>query len=292
MGAFIYFTYNTVSPTIKFKKFNVMSEENSIYKLEDYRQHIIINRDKKYYLECHYIYNDIIKINENNLIYVSTKNESDILMIIMIKIIDESHNILVNYYKIELKEKYNIRIFKDISLFIFNGLLGIGMTNYNFNLSNNKTYASYFIVGESSINNITIENNINAFDEENNFFIKISDSIKFKNNIFGYKVDEVKILSSLDENILGFYLYSNEFKEKIEPNKSIPANNTTNFRLISNIGVKLGNYILEFEETITETDYNSLILFQIYIKNIQVIVQILKMYTSQKNSMQKMALLI
>jgi hypothetical protein len=31
-------------------------------------------------------------------------------MIILFKLFEQSNNILVNYYKIELKEKYNIRI--------------------------------------------------------------------------------------------------------------------------------------------------------------------------------------
>jgi len=43
---------------------------------------------------------------------------------------------------------------------------------------------------------------MNNFNEENIIVIKISDSVDLKNNIFGYKVNGVKILSSLDENIL------------------------------------------------------------------------------------------
>ena len=258
-GAFIYFINNNVSPTIRFLKFNVINEQNSIYELEEYRQNITINSDEKYNIGYYYIYNDIIKMDENNIIYVNTKNESDILMIITFKLSDKSKSILVNYYKIELKEKYKLRIYKDISIFIFNGLLGIGMTNYNFKLSNFKTYASYFIIGESSVNNITIQENVNIFSEENDFKLKISDSVDFKNNIFGYNVNEIKILSSLDENILGFYLYSNNLKKKIESNKPIPGNDTIIFKLISDLGVKLDNYVFEFEETITEADYNSLI---------------------------------
>ena len=260
-GAFIYFTYNNVSPTIRFLKFNVINEKDSIFELEEYRQNIIINSDEKYDLGYCYIYNDIIKMDENNLIYVNTKNESDYLMIITFKLSEKSQNILVNYYKIELKEKYKLRIYKDISIFIFNGLLGIGMTNYNFKLSNFKTYASYFIIGESSVNKITIQDKVNIFEEENIFELKISDSVDFKNNIFGYNVNKIKILSSLDENDLGFYLYSNNLKDKIESNKPIPGNDTINFKLISELGVKLDNYVFEFEETITEADYNSLISF-------------------------------
>ena len=261
VGAFIYFTYNNTSPTIRFLKFNIINEKDSIYELEEYRQKIIINSEEKYNLGYNYIYNDIIKMDENNLIYVNTKNESDYLMIITFKLADKSPNILLNYYKIDLKEEYKLRIYKDISIFIFNGLLGIGMTNYNFKLSNFKTYASYFIIGEFSINNITIQEHVNIFDEENIFELKISDSVDFTNNIFGYNVNEIKILSSLDENVLGFYLYSNNLKDKIESNKSISGDDIINFKLISELGAKLDNYVFEFEEKITEADYNSLISF-------------------------------
>ena len=217
IGAFIYFREDNVIPKLNFKKINIVSRNNSsIYELEDYRDPIFINSIQNYSFGNNYIYNDIIKFNENDIIYVNTKNESDILMIIMIKLSDESKNILINYYKIELKEKYNIRIYKDMNIFKFNELLGIAMTNYNFSLSKNETYASYFIIGES-FTNLTLPNNINIFEDDdggNKFQIKIEDFIDIKNNIFGYEISAIKIISNLRVELLGFYLYSNELKKK------------------------------------------------------------------------------
>ena len=139
IGAFIYYRDDNVSPTIHFKNFSIISSNSSEYELEDYREKIVINSGQKYNLGNNYVYNDIIKMDENNIIYVNTNNESDILMIIFFKLFEQPKSILVNYYKIELKEKYNIRIYLDINVFKFNGLLGIGMTNYNFSLSENET---------------------------------------------------------------------------------------------------------------------------------------------------------
>ena len=264
IGAFIYFRENNTIPKLNFKKLNIASTNNtSIFEIEDYRAPIFINRDQKYYLGNNYIYNDIIKFNENDFIYVNTKNESDILMIIMIKLSEESKNILINYYKIELKEKYNIRIYKDMNIFKFNELLGIAMTNYNFNLSSKETYASYFIIGES-FTNLTLPNNINIFEDDddgNKFQIKIEDFIDIKNNIFGYEISEIKIISNLREELLGFYLYSNELQKKIEANDSLPVNDTIHFKLIEESGVKLDNYIIEYEGRISEPDYNTFISF-------------------------------
>ena len=263
IGAFIYFRENNGIPKLNFKKFNIVSPNNSRYELEDYRDPIFINSEEKYNLGNNYVYNDIIKIYENDIMYVSTKNESDILMIILIKLSDESKNILINYYKIELKEKYNIRIYKDMNIFKFNELLGIAMTYYNFSLSNNETYASYFIVGEP-FTNFTIPDNIMIFEDDangNKFKIKIEDFIDIKNNIFGYGISEIKILSNLREEILGFYLYSNELKKKIETNDSLPISDTINFNLVGDFGVKLDNYTLEFEGRISEPDYDTFISF-------------------------------
>jgi hypothetical protein len=264
IGAFIYFRENNTIPKLNFKKLNIASTNNtSIFEIEDYRDPIFINRDQKYYLGNNYIYNDIIKFNENDFIYVNTKNESDILMIIMIKLSEESKNILINYYKIELKEKYNIRIYKDMNIFKFNELLGIAMTNYNFNLSSKETYASYFIIGES-FTNLTLPNNINIFEDDddgNKFKIKIEDFIDIKNNIFGYEISEIKIISNLREELLGFYLYSNELQKIIEANDSLPVNDTIHFKLIEESGVKLDNYIIEYEGRISEPDYNTFISF-------------------------------
>ena len=260
IGAFIYFI-NDLTPVIQFKKFNIISSNSSEYELEDYRERIIINSERKYGLGYDYIFNDIIKIDENNIIYVDS-DALDILMIILVKLFDTSRSILVNYYKIELKQKYNISIYRDNSVFKFNGLLGIGMINYNFSLSENITYANYFIIGEAFENNITIPDNGSIFgdEEDNKYQLIIKDFISIKNNIFGYEFN-IRIISDINEDILGFYLYSNELQKKIETNLTISSQDIINFELISGIGVKKGNYSFEYEGQIKEADYNTFLSF-------------------------------
>ena len=286
IGAFIYFRENNAIPKLNFIKLNMVYENNSfIYKLENYTDPLYINSDQKYYLGNNYIYNDIIKFNENDIIYVNTKNESDILMIIIIKLSDESKNILINYYKIELKEKYNIRIYKDMNIFKYNELLGIAMTNYNFTLSSNETYASYFIIGES-FTNLTLPNNINIFEDDddgNKFQIKAEDFIDIKNNIFGYEISAIKIISDLREELLGFYLYSNELQKKIEENDLLPINDTINFKIIGESGVKLDNYTIEFEGRISEPDYDTFISYSDSYENYPYDNSSFKQYYKPKN---------
>ena len=75
-------------------------------------------------------------------------------MIIIIKILNNYKHLLICYYEIKLQELYSIKIYTDITSFVYNGCFGIGMTHYDYNIDNNKTYSSFFIIGNSSINKV------------------------------------------------------------------------------------------------------------------------------------------
>ena len=256
ISAAIYFLTNNNQPFLIFKNLDIIEK-----KLDDYIEKITINKDNKYELNGFYIYNDIIKINENSIYYINTKNETDKIMVIMFKFFNNSKSILINYYKINLS-KYNIRIYKDLAIFKYNELLGIGITHYNYSLSNdNKTYGSYFIIGRMSAANISISEKNDIFNNDKNFTLKISDYINIENNIFGYVIKEIIILSDLNRDILGFHLHSNELKKIIKTNEILSSNDKISFILNSELGVKLGNYILEYKVLITDSNYEDFFSF-------------------------------
>ena len=126
------------------------------YNLDNYLGPITLNSNSKFELGYGYAINDLVKLNDNNIIFTSVMSNYENIVIIMIKLLNEDRNVLINYYKIELKNEYNIKIYKDITTFTINNLFGIGMTNYNYSLSSSKTYSNYFIIGISSSNNISI----------------------------------------------------------------------------------------------------------------------------------------
>ena len=139
------------------------------------------------------------------------------------------------------------------------------MSNYNFNLGLNTTYSSFFIIGylssDKNDNNILISNGINIFNEENNYEIKINDiinNVKISNNIFNYLIAGIKITSDLNESNLGFYIYSNKTEKKVDQNELITVNDVMTFK-VSDFGVKLGNYSIEYEIIIKEPEYDDFI---------------------------------
>ena len=256
IGAFIYFIGDNQTPILKIMKF--ITNENE-YQLKDYIEQININSNGIFPLGNNYIYNDIIKIDENNIFYISTLKDSIEIYIVMFKLLNNDQNVLINYYRIKITESYNIKLYKDINTFSLNNLLGIGMTNFNYELDMNKTYASFFLIGNYSLgNNVDIPNDINIFNEESS--IKISELINISNNIFGYFCG-IKITSLLNETDTGFYIYSNKQNKKINTNDLIYSNDIINFKINNNIPLKSGKYSIEYYVIVKEEDYDDFISY-------------------------------
>ena len=243
IGVFIYFLADNQKPMLSFQKLIININLSNEYQLINDLDPITINSISKFPLGSNYAYNDIIKINDNNIIYISTKNDSDIIIVISIKVLNNTQNIIISYYLIELN-LYNIRIYKDITTFTLKGFLGIGFTHYNYTLSNTKSFSSYFFIRMDTSNNFTIPETIDIFDEENIYNLNIENlNVIIDNNIFGYTLIGIKFLSLLNETNLGFYLYSNLLNKKIEINETISLNDSLNFKKTNNSDIKNPIYI-------------------------------------------------
>jgi len=266
IGAFVYYLSKNVKPILTFLKLTTPSSLSDDYKLDNYLGPITLNSNSKFELGYGYAINDLVKLNDNNIIFTSVNNNYENIVIIKIKLLNQDKNVLINYYNIELKKEYNIKIYKDITSFTINNLFGIGMTNYNYNLSSSKTYSNYFIIGIYSSNNISISEDIDIFDEGNIFGLKIKDlNINIDNNIFGYYLFGIQIINILNENLiddnLGFYLYSNKSDKKIELNESVFFDDIINFKVFDDFGVKKDVYSIIYIPIISEanfTDYISI----------------------------------
>ena len=262
IGAFIYFIDKDLFPKIQFKMLKI--NENK-YQLNNLTETININSLGNFPLESNYIYNDIIKTNDNNIYYVSTSYEGIEIYVILIKLLNDNKNILLCYYSIKLNENYNIAIYKDITVFSINGLLGIGMTHFDYNFGKDKLNSSFLIIGNlNSIDNININisEKINFSIEEENYILEINsitDNVIINNNFFGYELAGIRIISSLNESNIGFYLYSNEKANKIKQNEIISSSDKISLKIVNDIGIKLGNYTIEYELIIKEPKYEDFI---------------------------------
>ena len=252
IGAFIYFLNYDSQPKLVFKKVNVRDSFSLDYELVNYLGPITINSNDNYFLGNNYIYNDIIKMDDFNLVYVNTDSDSDKITIVLIKLLNNDKNVLLSYFQIDLTTSYNLKIYRDMTVFKLKEFLGIGMTHYNLSLSQNNTYSSYFVIGLGTSNDISFDTDI--FNKS----IKISDLlINIENNIFGYSSIGIRLITPLDEE-MGFYILNNQ-QNKINTNESISLNDELTFR-INNGSCALKNiYIINYESIITEANYDNLV---------------------------------
>ena len=273
IGIYIYYLSRNNKPKLSFLELVTSpSLSGGDFKLDNYLESITINSKSEFDLGYGYANNDIIKLNDKNIIFTSVSNNYEKIIIILIKLLNEDKNILINYYNIELKNDYNIKIYKDITSFTINNFFGIGMINYNYSLSSSTTYSNYFIIGINSSNNITISEEIDIFDEDNIYEFKIKDiNINIENNIFGYYFYGIQLVNILSENLtndnLGFYLYSNNLDKKIGLNENVLLDDKINFKVIDNSYVIKDLYSIVYLPIISEANFTDYISFPDSIEN-------------------------
>ena len=273
IGIYIYYFSRNNKPILSFLELvTPPSLSGGDFKLDNYLESITINSKSEFDLGYGYANNDIIKLNDKNIIFTSVSNNYEKIIIILIKLLNEDKNILINYYNIELKNDYNIKIYKDFTSFTINNFFGIGMINYNYSLSSSTTYSNYFIIGINSSNNITISEEIDIFDEDNIYEFKIKDiNINIENNIFGYYFYGIQLVNILSENLtndnLGFYLYSNNLDKKIGLNENVLLDDKINFKVIDNSYVIKDLYSIVYLPIISEANFTDYISFPDSIEN-------------------------
>ena len=273
IGIYIYYLSRNNKPILSFLELvTPPSLSGGDFKLDNYLESITINSKSEFDLGYGYANNDIIKLNDKNIIFTSVSNNYEKIIIILIKLLNEDKNILINYYNIELKNDYNIKIYKDITSFTINNFFGIGMINYNYSLSSSTTYSNYFIIGINSSNNNTISEEIDIFDEDNIYEFKIKDiNFNIENNIFGYYFYGIQLINILSENLtndnLGFYLYSNNLDKKIGLNENVLLDDKINFKVIDNSYVIKDLYSIVYLPIISEANFTDYISFPDSIEN-------------------------
>ena len=259
IGAFIYFINNDSSPKLLFKELILPSNSESDFYLNDFFSSIIINAENKFNLDNNYYYNSIIKRDENNIFYISSGKEKENIIIVIIRFLNDYKSLMTLYYEIKIKELHNIKIYSDMTSFIFNGHLGIGITHYDYNKNISNIYSSYFIIGNSFSYDTIIQDDIVMLDADNMYEFKIENiKIYLENNIFRYTLKGIQILSEINEEAVGFNFYSNNNQKFLKLNDVLLYDDTISFKIVNSLNLKLGNYSIEYIPIISEANYEEL----------------------------------
>ena len=196
LGAFIYFLNNEANyPEFSIKEINDDYKYTTIFQLS-------LNFGYEFNNEP--LYNNLMKLNDNRISYISTSKNKCQLLIVLFDLYNNDQNIKIRIFKIELLKLYNYQIYKEIKTIVYNDYLTLSSSINN--LNDNQNYFSLLLIfgyvnGTDSYIDISLylnENNINH--DNNNIIIKLQEKTEINNNIFGYELtNEIKLIYIPDE---------------------------------------------------------------------------------------------
>ena len=268
-GAFLYYKKFTISgstiyyPYIFFRKYN---KENGEFE-DFFANNNYITLDK-FIFNKDLINNDLIKLSNNKIVFFSTSDDSLILYIVVLNIIDLNYK-KIRYYKIHSNNLYQYKVYKGIKTTIYNKYIVYGSSlckDLSCGDYSGTKYTSLMIFGYPNGNddNFNIiqylfDNNIISVDKK---IINLSDS-KIENNIFGYIIYGVLIQNMIKPENLVFYKNNKIIvvgeKLNIEEKISFSLNNNNN---------ELENFEarLEYSFLATESKYSEYERFPVEIE--------------------------
>ena len=259
IGVFIYFiNIKTNRLVLLFKEIkNDLSFEN-------------YNEIKQIELNYHYFstsesLNDLIKLNNQQICYISTDNSKEYLYIIIITLFSLDMKVsLRDYvqYMIDYDIKFNTQIISNLYNNFITCVFSHSLEN---GINANNYYSSLIIFNYPSSDNynIDIEEEIKTKKTTvNNLCFFLNDTLNITNNIFGYVFIGTKIIDFSEEIKL---IYNNKI---IDKNFILPKDKCLyiSFPKINNL-YQSNNYIIELAYVITEPDYERITTNNLYYLN-------------------------
>ena len=253
-GFYIYYkTISNTYPTIQIKEWNGGSL------LNDFNSFGTIKLDK-YNFNSNLHLNDVIKLGTNQICFSSTSPEKEILYIVIFNFYENFSKFVIRYYTIKLYELYNKKILFDLKLIKYNDYLSLSTSLCSSSdcSTNDDEHYSYLIIfsypNSTDIHFDLINHLLTTNDTISNLSINFFNSIKIENNIFGYNLNGIKILS-IPEKI--------NIKSKLD-GKEIYQNDTLTDNEDILVSILLEDpdisqeYIIEYALTVSEPDYNNI----------------------------------
>ena len=265
IGVFIYFYYTSklfsttnYHPYLAFKEYNGKSITN--YFSNE------IELDKKTF-NLNYLLNDIIKISDNKICYISTSNNRDELYIVLINIFD-TKNLAIRYYSFEINNLYQFIFFSEIKLYLYKKFISFGFNLCTHgNCQNPITDPHHCALMMISYANGTDYNlNLTDYlsknnDQVDNIIINLKENVTIENNIFGLVYSGIKI--KYINNCNKYYFISTTTNNPININYILEENENLLLRFSSNNENIISKCQLGYSYIITEPNFDEYNIYTI-----------------------------
>ena len=196
IGAFVYYTEEeNNNPLIS------LYECNSNNELIIYNSFGNISIDK-FSFSNSFMLNDLVKLNDNQICFVSISNNKMFLYIVVFNLYNNYNNMNIRYYSIAMWNDYRQIFLFEIKSSLYNNFLSIVYSHcpqLDCNNNNHKHYSSLIIFNypNSTDNNLDIIPELFNYNKniENDFSFNFERNISIENNIFGFVFKGTKIMN-------------------------------------------------------------------------------------------------
>ena len=239
---------NNLYPVLLLKEF----EHNSSILINYTISEIILNKIE---VNNDLLLNDIIKINNNKICFLTISNNKEKLYIIIINLFREN-KYKIRYYMIEMYKLYKYKFYKEIRGHNYNNFISFG-----FSFCNEKNCSSRFnnyysgLIIFSYPNSTDKELSLKEYFIENSTYINLNITLnngKIENNIFGYIFSGVLIENLIDCELIS--LNSSFNKERIIPNKTFDIDDTIELEFIAYNNSQHFNCNIQYKYILTQPD--------------------------------------
>jgi len=158
-----------------------------------------------------YLLNDLIKINDNRFAFIADKSDNTTFYISIFDLYENYSKMKIRIYQPNInKYKYILEfatvIYNDYYLVFSSTVIDSSSSDFDQYFSILMIFG--YVKGIDNLNN-TIDispyfKDIQGYNSDNNLIMKLAENVTIDNNIFGYKVEKIKLIS-IPEQICFYY---------------------------------------------------------------------------------------
>ena len=204
--------------------------------------------------------NDLIKISDEKICFISTSDDKDKLYIVLIKILD-TDKIVIRYYSIEIYLLNNYKFFLQMRQHLYNNYISFAFSFCINNLCSDDSdehYSGLIIFSYANGTDYNLDLTNYLFNNNDikiyNFVINLKKNVTIDNNVFGLIYKGIRIKNILNCHNIDFVSSINENKD-INTNYILEKNEDIKLKFPNNIINKV-NCTISYQYIITEPDFS------------------------------------
>jgi len=189
--------------------------------------------------------NDIIRINENRFVFISTTTDRIKNIILLFDLYNGNKSLMMRKYLLNLQGR---KTNTNLRLFLFIGFIGFSSC-----FKNEKNQCSFSLLSYGNTTDYPkVDDFLMKLDLNQNYNpLNLEENIHIENNLFGYEYVGTRIISVPNKDETGLFIMNSQNKKEIKIN-DILYHNSIIFSYVANNTIIEGDYIIEFTPIVNE----------------------------------------